>query len=115
MITFKEFWYFIFYIIKSPFVEIYRIILSIRFDTKILKSVTKPKFIVNLLIWIILINIVLGKINKTSIWLYIILIFAYIWKLWVAGEWRKELRDMQINKVIQKTVVTKVILNNNKK
>jgi len=88
----KEILYFIGYLFKSPFIEIYFLVKSVNIDKSKLNLITRPKFVVDILMWIILVSLILGYYTKTSMYLFIILVFAYFWKLWVAGDWRREMR-----------------------
>lgn len=89
----KEILYFLGYLSKSPFIEIYSLFRSVSVDKSKLRLITRPKFVVDILMWIILVSLILGYYTKTSMYLFIVLVFAYFWKLWVAGDWRKEMRD----------------------
>lgn len=96
--TLKRIPYFIYYLIKSPFVELYHSILEWRSEDKSIKQYFKPSSIFQMLIAINMFNvfsIALGYKNKLATLLFWMLTLSYIWKVWASGDDIRDKREKE--------------------
>lgn len=86
------------FVIKEPFYEVKELGSTFKQAYQFLKSspqfvgiVSRPKYVVYILL-------VLVIISKSRI-LFLLLVFSWMWKLWVAGKWREEERRRRMRKL----------------
>ena len=89
--------YFIYYVIKQPFVEINTYVSDLPDTVKNLwNGLWKPKIVFYILMGILFFEMWQFKDRTVEIILFSLVLFAFIYKEWVAGHWKHEFRNRKL-------------------
>ena len=101
--------YFMWYILKSPIMDIFSLFKSIKVEKKEFRKMFRPKVIFFVLLMVNLMNIIFGYYDFYSKILYVLLILVYIWKMWISGDDIRDRKEKIMNKILPKSNIQRNI------